>query len=1020
MSMARCVRMSVVFLSLGGLLAGGAFFLTGRAGQAFPPTVDDGGGEADGSADADAAVSDLRDRVDRLSEEAAQLRREVDALRSSAVAARPAAESAFAAPSPPSDDAAIVEVGRLQGHTSWPSDVSYSSDGLRAVSSGTDRTIRVWELASGREIARWQTANVSAGAIVLSADGVHAVTTEHERAIVWNVQTGEEVARLSERFRGTFGLAISPDGTRALVTGNGNDPLKPGFVLFDVASGTVVRRIDSTGYQNAMCVAFSPHGGLACSGHVENSVVLWDLETGRALQTFQGHTDHVLSVAFSPDGTRILSGSRDGTVRLWSVEGDALGVLKGHPNEVNEVCFLPDGRRALSAGADGTLRLWDLEAGVEVTRADIFIPINAAAVSPDGAQAICTSLDGDLIVWRLPRPVEEMRTLRGHSAGVLCVAISADGATALTGGHDHQIILWDLVAGREIRRFEGHKYWVSDVAILPDGRRAMSASFDKTLRLWDLESGRELRRIDAHPLAIESVDIAPDGLLAISGSRDMTAGLWNLRTGEAAGTLAGHVDIVRRASFSPDGSLALTVGGNDPTIRLWDVAARKVKADLRGHLGWVSDAVFSRDGRHILSASGDTTIRLWEVESGREVRRFGPQRSSGPTLLSTALSADGRRALSGDQQGNVALWDVETGRRLAEKDVSTDVNAVAFTPDGRQAVLACGDHCVRIWRLPTESTAEAVLATAVEADPDLRGALNFAPHAAMSVAFSRDGRTLAVGTAGKTVELCDVETLTKRASLGGHAMPVYGVAFSPDGEFLASAGGGVKLWDARSGEAIETLQVRYASAALVAFSPDGQILAGGGGNSGNVTLWDASTREVRGDVTHGPHGVSSVSFSPNGELFATGGRQGQVQVWDTATRRNIATLKTPDYVVSFVGPDGLLATAGDMVNSSDEDTVVLWNANLQGVQSSIATRRPTLSALAASPDGRIIATAQRNAVVLWDAATGREIHTFEERLVGSSALAFSPDGLLLASASQDQTVVLWNVPQLDEAPPEGQ
>ena len=1017
MSMSNRVRVSVAMLVSAVLLAAGAIFLAGRPTQAFPPAAEADGGETsvEDSSDTAAALRKLQERIDRLAEEAARLRQEVEARQ------RPPAEEAsqtVSPPSSPSDSAAIVEIGRLHGHTSWSSDVVYASDGLRAVSSASDGTVRVWDLTNYREIVRCLGPNVFVGSVALSADGVHAVSIDHERAFVWNVQSGAEVARLPDTFRGAFGLAISTDGRQALVSGTGKAPGVCLGVLFDVATGRPVPTQLLSGRQNALCIAFSPRGELVCSGHVDNCVVLWNQATGREVRTLAGHTGHVLSVAFSADGRRILSGSFDGTIRLWDIEGRELAVLQGHPNEVNEVCFLPDQRRALSAGGDGTVRLWDLEAGSEITRADIFSPIQGLAVSPDGTQAISTSIDGDLIVWRLPQDAPELRTLRGHSARVSCAVVSADGATALTGGQDYALILWDLASGREIRRFEGHQYWVAGVAFTPDGQRALSASFDKTLRLWDLASGRELRRIDAHPLAIEGVDVSPDGSLAISGSRDMTAGLWDLQTGNGIGTLNGHTDIVQRASFSPDGRRALTAGGNDPTIRLWDVAAQTVTAELRGHLGHVTEAVFSHDGRHILSASTDITLRLWELESGREVRRFGPRQSSSPMLLSAALSADGRRALSGDQSGTVEWWDVETGRQLASSNVATDVNAVAFTPDGRQAVLACGDHCVRIWRLPSESAAAAVLATAVEADPDLRGTLNFAPHAATSVAFSPDGRTLAVGTAGLTVELCDVATMRSRASLAGHGMSVHGVAFSPDGELLASAGGEVKLRDALSGAALATLRLEQPYAAVVAFSPDGQTLVGGGGNSGNVTLWDVPPREARGEVTHGSHGVSCLSFSANGERFATGGRQGEVQVWETATRRNLATLKTPDFAVSFVGPDGLLATAGDMVAPRDEEVITLWNADLQAIRASLPTGRPTLSLLAASPDGRIIATGQRDGVILWDVASGRELCTFAGPVGGAFALAFSPDCRLLAEARSDQTVILWNVPPIDATPPE--
>jgi WD40 repeat protein len=230
---------------------------------------------------------------------------------------------------------------------------------------------------------------------------------------------------------------------------------------------------------------------------------LWDLETGRELRKFEGHTGGVISVAFGPDGCTVLSSSEDKTVRLWNVvSGRELRRMNGHTDFVTSVIFSPDGLTALSGSGDNTLRLWNLNSGREVRRIE-------------GHTTHAPSQNNS----KIQNPPE--------TAVEVHLAFSPDGRTVISGSDDNSVRLWDIETGRELRQFKGHTSYVRSVAFSPDGHSILSGGSDKTIRLWDVDSGRELRQFTGHEKTVRSVAFSPNGKSVLSGSMDNTLALWN-------------------------------------------------------------------------------------------------------------------------------------------------------------------------------------------------------------------------------------------------------------------------------------------------------------------------------------------------------------------------------------------------------------------------------------------------------------------------------------------------------------
>ncbi len=633
------------------------------------------------------------------------------------------------------------------------------------------------------------------------------------QAILAGVQGGGAVRALQEILAAPH-IAPSADDTGALFTEL-------------VALRDTVKIIPTSG--SVLGVAFSPDGRRIVSGSTDDTLRLWNAETGQPLGApLTGHTQAVSGVAFSPDGRRVVSGSDDDTLRLWNAEtGQPLGApLTGHTDEVNSVAFSPDGHRIVSGSDDDTLRLWNADTG--------------QSLGPP---------------------------LTGHNGAVNSVAFSPDGQRIVSGSTDDTLRLWNVDTGQPIGDpFTGHTAEVWSVAFSPDGRRVVSGSADHTLRRWNVDTGQQIGApLTGHTDRVYRVAVSPDGHRIVSGSADETLRLWDADTGQPLGApLAGHQGAVYGLAFGFGGHRIVS-GSADHTLRLWDPEAGQ---PLTGHTGEVTSVAYGPDGHRIASSSAEDTLWLWNPDTGRPLGP--PIHADGVTSL--AFSPDGHRIVSGNLDDTVRLWNADTGQQIGGplKGHTDAVTSVAFSSDGHRIVSGSEDETVRLWDADTGR----------EVGQPLIG------HRASvwSVAFG-PGHRIVSGSADHTLRLWDADTGQPiGAPLAGHNSAVNSVAFSPDGHRVVSgsADTNLRLWNADTGQSIgDPLTGHTAEVWSVAFSPDGHRVVSGS-NDNTLRLWDADTGQPIGAplTGHTDH-VSSVAFSPDGHRIVSGSEDDTVRLWPT-------------------------------------------------------------------------------------------------------------------------------------------
>lgn len=682
---------------------------------------------------------------------------------------------------PPAADALL----KFSGHTDTVSGVAVTTDGLLVVTGSYDRTIRVWDANSGKQIRLYQGHLEKVTSLAMRPDGRQVASgSEDGRIFLWDISSVDEHVQVGEAKDSLWAVAYAPDGSRMAVAGadrlirvydaagklthtlKGHSAAITSLVfvtperlasaggdrvikLWNAADGTHER--DLTGHTSAILALGTLGNGTLLSASADKSARAWDLAEGKARWTWEGHST-ACAIAGMADGSRVAVGTADGSLFLLDPRAQpvkATGNLVAHMAGVAAVAFEPQSNRLATVGGDGQVKIWSvLDNGAIVPSARYESALKAS--TPGGVTALST------------------------------VNFSPNGRQVVTAGADGIVRIWNASTGAEVRALRGHTDWVTSAVFSPDGEKLLSASVDRTARLFDLSQVDTSGQV-AHAQAVRAITISPDGRQIASGADDKTVKLWNLATGEETATLTGATDRIFTMSFVGPDKIAAGTGSGDRRVRLWQLPqGKELKATMIGEtflllgqpegevLVWSRNAsehhefgrlsaelalkddpltdkartptcaTFAHDGSRVAIGSEDGTVRFWKLA---DKQRDGKDWELFPTYVAdVGLANDGKTlyAISGD--GQLVTGDI-TKRDILHKATSkvTLVNALVVGPKGERCAVIGSEGRIELYDRQGKEIDSWLL-----------------PVPANTAAFTPDGKQLVTGNGDGTIYILDL------------------------------------------------------------------------------------------------------------------------------------------------------------------------------------------------------------------------------------------------------------------------
>jgi WD40 repeat protein len=573
-----------------------------------------------------------------------------------------------------------------------------------------------------------------------------------------------------------------------------------------------------------------------------------------------------------------------------------------------------------SAVVDRIIVLWDLPSGKPRLRLDVGPNNTVMGLSPDMA----LSPDGKLLVtadeaiyyWDTTTGKQFFK-IANDKQYITNVTFSPDGTLLASCGKRPGVCLWDVATGCLVRTLGGDDkdHLVGRIAFAPDGKVIASvADCNVAARIWDVATGKEIRR-HTNAQGFWAVAFTPDSRALAVGGRDGHVSLYDRDTGKQRWRMEAVTDNlgINALAFSPDGAV-LACKGNS-SVRLWNAVtcqecpeSAAVPEGLFLH-GWLAK------GR-VLVLSGRGVLRLWDSAAGKDVHVTAGHLDA---AAAAAWAPDGKTIASASADGTIRLWEANTGRELRSWTAhdKRPVTGIVFLPDGKSIVSVGLDGQIRRWETKTGK----MLACFVTADRSVR-----------RLTLAADGRTLIAGGyyLAESWDLFSGQALSQFGSLPteGEKMPaakmILGLAASPDGKLLVTPelDGPIRFWDMATGK--ERLPPKLLGKAVVwmpvVISPNSRVFAvNHTHNSGGISVWETATFRQRCELRV-DHRIEFLTFAPDGRFLACAEESGKVLLLDIATGDTVGRLHAPGPIqCQAFAPDGRRLVTGNY-----DGTLLVW------------------------------------------------------------------------------------------------
>lgn len=915
---------------------------------------------------------------------------------------------------PPPDAIAV-----LKGHTEPVYSADYSPDGKFVITASFDKTLKIWDSTTGKELATF------------------GGTTGHQKMVL--------------------NVAVSPDGMR-FATGSTDNTAK----LWDFPSSKPLSNFPYT--QEMASVDVTPDGTKIAGGAKDGIIKIWNVADGKELFTLKGHTGTVTGLSFNSNGQQLISSGADGTMRMWNVtNGQSMGMIGAHDTAVKQAVMSTNNSVAYTVGENGSLKTWSVPPVAEkklnaphkdvVTDASIsgngqyiitasadktvrvstlsngaqakaftvpttartadYSPNNAYVAAgsadqlflwqynnnallaqshahagevtgvdfhPSSNQLLTTGTDGVMKLWTVPLTPP---TSIAHPAEVLTSSVVMNGAKLVTGSKDKIVRTWNLSNNQLERQYAGHTAPVTAVAMSVNGQYLASAAEDNTIRFWNQGNGQQLYLLGGHEKKITSLSFHPNNSQMISASEDGSIKLWQMPF--VAPRMFAHAGPVSCVAISPDGARMIT-GCADKNVRLWNLSNGANERTFGGSTLAIQCVAFSNNAALIASGSADKTITVWNAGNAQVVKKF-PNLPAVPQ--SVVITPDNKQVIAGFADNSIRAFDIAMGKEVMKfPGHGGAVTGLVLNPKGDVLISSSADKTIKTWTV-MEGKVKSTLTHG---------------NVVNCVALSKDGTKIVSGGADKAVKVWNLADGKLLATITTPA-DIKDVDLSTDAKRVVVAGAGNqgRIYDLE-GRLQETFSHTGPVLAAKIHADNKRIITASADKT--AQLW--TTMFVRQMNHAGP--VTQATFSPNGALIVSGSADKMVKVWNAGDGKEIKTIPAHTASVTSVG---ISADNTKVVSSGADKKVNVWSAaavkpGTKEVPLASFTLAANPDQAAISNDGKTILVSSLNnnkgQVQAFDVESKQELQTITDHAGAITSLAFHPNNRTFYTGSLDKTV----------------
>lgn len=793
------------------------------------------------------------------------------------------------------------------GHTGDIVALSASPDGRYALTGSTDGTLKLWDVAAGKEIRTMAGHVGTVTGVVLAADAHSALSAGDDGTIrLWDTEKGTELRNQAVSHKPLSALVATADLT--LIVAGGED----GNLYADTTRLQQPPRPFAQGTAPVKALAMNARGKQLLVGRNDGELSLWGSDRKSALWV-RSSGPAITALSLPGEGDTAIVGRSDGGIGVWNLkEGRQIRAMEtGNTQQkesISDLSLSPDGNLAISAS--DAVRLWDVQSG-RLTSIFAGHGRKVATVKLLGDNKTVLSTGGAaLIAWdRAATPEPRVFSIPGVKLRSL--AISADGSKLLSGGADGSLGVWDAATGHLLRSFIGHTKPVLAVALSPNGDLALSTGVDGTIRLWRTDTGT-LQAILAEGVHSYFLSFSRDGEMAVANDGSKGLRIWNVISGQQIGAVEGDPYFCgwssdgRAVIFIKDNRLISYSPQNDPS--------QNVIAQLPKGFSW---GVIANDGTQILGSYGNKITRF-DIKTGETISLadlgdFGNVGRTGSEITDLSLSQNDKILAVTDFNGTAMIYNISTGKlsRAAKSSIiapragvfstkgenyyfidgsgisafqteapgesrifggqSVYATAPAISPDGHSALVGYRDGTLQVWSLESGKQLHRYQSQL---------------GAVTAVKFLPDGKQAVIGEEDGTITIRDLTNGSTINTLRGHTGEILALDVSRDGQFIVSGGldKTVRLWDRKGGQ-LRSYDGHQAMVEAVGFSPDGTKIISADGN-GQAAIWDATSGKILHALeAEGAYELHSAAFSPDGDQVLTAGYDRVLRIWSANTGR---------------------------------------------------------------------------------------------------------------------------------------